>query len=288
MSDKHGVKGGIEYDAIRTKMQTGPFRLNIYDYRTTTDAPPETVFYYFHGQGGDESSYERAMLFLHEYIRDKAPSSVVVSFSAGPEAMLIPKNSAQSSGLVAAFINDVLMKLDQTHHFSASKKILIGTSMGGTSLSYVFFNHPQYFHGAVIISAGHYPFSVFAKDVELEKFIKENETFTLREQLGRLVGVTPRLKGIKSVLSVQKRFFGSESDWENVFIFNTMKKADKRQPVYISIGKWDSLGLYRGNLMLSQKAKAAGYDVTYDEINGGHGAFDKSRVIQFVASLLEK
>ena len=283
----HASPSRAVFSSIRTGMTMGQFKLKIYDYRKGKTLPPGTVYYYLHGQGGNAASWEDLDLaFLNKYFQNESKTNdIVVSVTAGPEMMLIPKNSSPQSGLEEAFIKDVVEKLSEQKHWTEAKKVLIGISMGGTSGSYIFFNNPEFFDAAIFISAGNYPVSVFATDDELKTFLAKNEHYRFKEKILAFVGKSPRLEAVKSVLSIQKRFFGGEKDWEKYFIFNTLKTADRHQKVYISTGRLDSLGLYSGSLFLAQKAKKAGYDVTYDELDGGHVAINQKDVIDFVKSI---
>ncbi len=267
------------------RMELHSFRAVVLLYGNEEHTPPEFVFYYLHGQGGNEDSWYSEMGYYDQYFKTTSKNIAVVSLSAGPETMCIPNPTDPQNDYGQRLIQDVIPEIESKLGWKNHQRIIMGFSMGGTSASYLFFNHPDFFNSAILISAGIYPIPFTATDEEINGFLKRNGGNTIREKIKNIV-LRKELwtDGAQSVLSIQKRYLTTEDDWNRYNIFQTMRTAPKENSVYISCGKQDALGLYSGNKLMAEKAVSLGYRVRWLKLRGGHGVMDQDSIIKFLQS----
>jgi pimeloyl-ACP methyl ester carboxylesterase len=257
-------------------------------YKDPRGCDETSVLYYLHGSQGDELTWPGANREVIEAWRKaggKAPVVVAVSF--GLDWYIFPESVPGGRVPLESFAGLLMPEIEARIGAPAARRMLYGFSMGAANAAQLVFRHPELFDRVVIASPAIYPFAPQAPREVVDSFIASINAGRngLAERLLRTV-----LRRDKVALSVYdeladlKPMSTDIRSWPRADILQNIAPAprDGRLKVYVSCGDRDENGFFPVARDLARLASAAGYDATFESLEGEHKTLDKRRIASFL------
>ena len=246
-----------------------------------------SVIYYFHGNGGNELSWQYVYADIIKYWNEeKKLFPVVVTITFGEKWILIPKNSSVKSGYLEYFVNSFIPYIENEYKLDIKERYILGQSMGGHSAAQLIFRYPETFSKAAIISPAIYPISIYSDDEEINKLIMEirQKTARFRQSVKMYVfGIDVLKENVYTMFNGLKKYMPTDEDWAKTNIIENMKKpsSDGSPEIYISCGNNDEFGFFIGARDLYDKAVSQSYHAVWDLLEGGHNIRNNKAIAEF-------
>jgi enterochelin esterase-like enzyme len=234
----------------------------------------QDIVYYFHGRGENE----RTFFFkegLYPRLRESMALSrtngpIVVTVSFGAIALLTERNSRGRSGLLDAFISQVLPTVEHQLGGIRGRRLLLGESLGGYSAAQLYLKYPSYFSKVALLCPALTRVGPFSKVAQISQYAKRTSA-------------SPRY--VLSALALARLFYANSDEWENG---NTLLQAARLlnssyPPLHVQCGLEDQYGFYEGAHDLTVIARSRGVlDVSWKLVHGSHCSFDPDDVAKFL------
>lgn len=245
-----------------------------WSYCLTIPAKPSgDLLYYLHGGGGSERNwgeadgYGRAVAAI--WRQRGLPEPTVAAVSFGPTWLLGPAGTGPAGGLMAAFLGTVMSRME-ARLGAPKRRQLVGESMGGFNAAQLVLARPELFESAALVCPGIGLASPHASGKELRRYRKENRASYWR---------------VRSAAKLARRFFPTAGLWAQASPVDNLLKLQGPLPrLYVSCGKADEYGFFRGALRFVEAAREKGAGVEWVALEGGHCAVDPPSLAAFLAA----
>lgn len=224
------------------------------------------VVYFFHGIRGSAEdffggAYALALRALQRHLGDKAP--LFVSLSLGPEGIIKGGIGAQLRGLFP----EIERRIGVTA--SAVRRDLVGASMGGHNAAQVAVAGAGQFHSMTLLCPAIIDFDPHDPQ-QLEAYRKRHAAYLDQNFFEYL-------------LKVFRREFPSSAEWSANTPFGYLAQgAYDGLPMFVSVGRSDSLGFAEGAGLFAQRMQARQGSAQWAPVWGRHCAFDVQGLIRFL------
>jgi S-formylglutathione hydrolase FrmB len=252
----------VDYIPASKKCFSEPsYRYCVYQAKQGTNGD---IAYYLPGKDLDENAWNDETYYtamLQKYWADQSVRPpTVVSVSFGPVWLLVAKNTAQYSGLLETFREQVIptaeKKLGKFRH-----RFLFGESMGGLNSLIMALKND----------------GLFTKVASLCPVVyNEKPSASLHDlkTLSQRTGADP--KTIFGIMKLAKRFASNDSEWDAMSPVELAKSfpTGSKTKFYLSCGLYDKYGNYEGAEMVKNTLQQRGVDVMWHPLYGNHCAID--------------
>jgi Putative esterase len=237
------------------------------------------LLYYLHGKEkeleaktwSEDKEYYTARV-REEWGKLNYDPPTVVSISFGPVWLLAEKNSDDNpSGLYEKVVKQIMPLIENSLKFKG-KRVLLGESMGGLNGSELVLKSPALFKRAAILCPPMVKISPFSATLESDVQHYITETGADPARVGQMVFIS-------------QAFLKKDKDWENFspLILGETKLGKNTPPLYLSCGRSDEYGIFKGVQSFEELAKSKGVNVEWVPLDGGHCVVDVPSVSKFLA-----
>lgn len=232
---------------------------------------------YFHGLGGNEAKWGTGNHYSNELLNtlevQGIPRPQVISISFGFAWFLVEKNTAPDSGLLEAFFDSILPKLEKLLPLAPTNYWIIGESMGGfNSLYSALF--PQKFSAPIS-----HVVSLCPAMVEMSPYdTRENQ-----ERIRKTIGMTQ--DKFFNYVTISKRFIGNHLEWLRLNPFQKVSEilVPQNTKFHVSCGTSDSWGFHLGAEKISKLLDETLTPTEWKSYTGeGHCAVHANDVANFL------
>lgn len=271
------------YDQIISHNDTTPFNYE-YMIHIPHDGDLSHVLYYFHGHGGNATTWVNANRDIIDYwnsIPGKSP--VVVSVSFGIKWLFADTPDVDNP---YRFFMDIIMgNVESQLSSPVNRRSLLGVSMGGYNGLVIMADHRDKFQKAALISPAIYQLSPFAGTDERCNYIEQirPRRYPFKEVIKRYVLRKDTFrKNVNYVLDGQVTYFKNDQIWRSHTPFLRFNKPVGNPEFYISCGDHDMFGFYQPAKRLHTYLSERGITSTFQSIKGGHIVKDPLAIADFL------
>ncbi|MEK7356801.1 MAG: alpha/beta hydrolase-fold protein [Bdellovibrionota bacterium] len=230
------------------------------------------VAYFLHGRNLDEQIWNDDTFYtamIQKYWAEqnvKPPTVVTISF--GPIWLLAQKNSAERSGLLEVFLNEVIATVEKKTG-EPRRRIVFGESMGGLNTALLVLRSPKTFVKAAMICPGLYKGSPF------------DSLSAFKDMITR-TGAKPTI--IFGIRKLAQMHFPTARDWDETAPFKLLETVDVQAmpELFLTNGLYDAYGNFEGTEAFAKRAIERGIKTKWRPAYGGHCAIDIPSVADFL------
>lgn len=234
------------------------------------EKPKETqttthVVYFFHGIRGSaeeffSGAYALALRALQQHLGDKAP--LFVSLSFGPEGIIKDEIGGRLHGALSVIETRLGLS-------GQIRRDLVGASMGGHNASQVAAAGSKAFNSLTLLCPALIDFD--PHDAEQLKKYRERHSAYLNNDF------------FEYLLKVFRREFPTSAAWNANTPFGYMNQgAFDGLPMFISVGRRDTLGFAEGAELFSKQFQARQGSAQWEPVWGPHCIFNVSALVRFL------
>ncbi|MFN7729262.1 MAG: alpha/beta fold hydrolase [Bdellovibrio sp.] len=213
-----------------------------------------TVLYYFHGNGGNESSWNTPehQKLVSLWGKQASAPSAIVSISFG-------KNWFLNQNLQEVVARKIIPDIESRLGFAVKRRVLLGESMGGFNAAVMALASPKVFDRIAISCPAVYPINPYASTREVSQFVARQPA-----------GVNTKF--ILKWLGKQQSYFRSAQEFSALDPIRMPEKLSSSNTAFYMMGdENDSLGVYEGAKLMAGAAKKRGLNVQWWSIpNADH------------------
>ncbi|MES3038996.1 MAG: alpha/beta hydrolase-fold protein [Bdellovibrionota bacterium] len=244
--------------------------------------PSDDILYYFHGLGGNETSWGDKFYYT-EQIRQqwksegkKIPTVVTISF--GQIWLLASKNSSPYSGLLDFVAGALIPGIESQLGGFKGKRILMGESMGGFN-SIQMALKTSMFERTAIICAPMAQLSPWATPEEIKAYTEGTVAWAYYTATNNQAAVT---QSIERMITLSRQFYPTPAEWAtgNPLVLAASPKS--RPDLYITVGFYDNYASYEATGKFVEILRANGANVEWRPQWGGHCVVDIPSVAKFL------
>ena len=243
-------------NAVQATCGSGRQGWQSYSYCVQREAKPRsgTVLYYFHGNGGSESSWNTPehQQLVNMWGKQASAPSAIVSISFGTNWFL-------NQNLQEMVARKIIPEIESRLGFAVKKRVLLGESMGGFNAAVMALASPKVFDRIAIACPAVYPVNPYASSREVSQFVARQPAGT-------------NTKFILKWFGKQQSYYRSADEFNALDPIRMPEKVTSSStPLYLMGDEKDSLGVYEGAKLMALAAKKRGLNVQWWSIpNADH------------------
>ncbi len=228
----------------------------------------QDLLYYFHGYGGNETSWGNNYFYPAIYNQWANHAPKVLTISYGSSWLLAEKTPSNLSGMYDHFVQFVIPTLEKQLKIKPEHRLLFGISMGGFNASQLYLKSPELFSKVALGCPEINTLNPNASYIEISNYVLRTNSY---------------IYYVQKNLELMNYFFPDSASWANA---NPIELAKKKinpnyPPLNISCGDLDEVGFFEGANIFAEVAKSKGASVEWNLLHGYHCTVDGKNIAQF-------